>query len=188
MLDTPRQPLAAIGIPRDFPIDDLLLAACSELRRLGVRVGGVIQRSSGDRGQCASSVHVVDLRSGDAFDIWEARGACAHGCRLDERGLVDAEATILAAIADGVDLIVINRFGRAESLGRGLIGCFTAALEAGIPVLTAVRAPYDEAWRNFHGGFGQELFAEASQVVGWAMHVTGSTHTPSLDAAIGASR
>jgi hypothetical protein len=36
--------------------------ACGELRSFGIRLGGVIQRSSGDRGQCASSVHVVDLR------------------------------------------------------------------------------------------------------------------------------
>ena len=49
---------------------------------------------------------------------------CARGCRLDERGLLDAEPAIMAAIADRVDLLVINRFGRAESLGRGLLGCF----------------------------------------------------------------
>ena len=35
----------------------------------------------------------------------------------------------MESLADGVDLIVINRFGRAESLGKGLLGCFTAAVE-----------------------------------------------------------
>jgi hypothetical protein len=44
-----------------------------------------------------------------AFDIWEARGTCARGCRLDERGLIDVEATILAAIENSIDLLVINR-------------------------------------------------------------------------------
>jgi hypothetical protein len=57
-----------------------------------------------------------------------------------------------AAIAEGIDLLVINRFGRAESLGRGLLGCFTAAMEAGVRVLTAVRVPYVEAWAAYHGG------------------------------------
>jgi hypothetical protein len=175
--------LAAICYQRDFDVDGLLLRACGALRSLGFRIGGVIQRSSGDRGQCASSVHVVDLRSGEAFDIWEVRGACAGGCRLDERGLIDAEATILAAIAEGVDLLVINRFGRAESLGRGLIGCFAAALEAGIPVLTAVRAPYEDAWLEFHGGLAQNLPADGAQVTAWASRAIGRPNAASPDAA-----
>jgi hypothetical protein len=120
----------------------------------------------------------VDLRWGTAFDIWEARGTWARGCRLDEGGLVDAEATLLAAITERADLLVINRFGRTESLGRGLIGCFAAALEAGIPVLTAVRAPYDDAWREFHGGLGQDLHMEASQAVGWAVRAAGRLEAP----------
>ena len=66
----------------------------------------------------------------------------------------------------------MNRFGRAESQGRGLTGSFTAALEVGMPVLTAVRPPYDEAWRAFHGGIGYELTAEPGIVVAWALSVT----------------
>jgi hypothetical protein len=182
------RPLAAIVYGRELPIDDLLLSTCGELRARGVRLGGVFQRASGNPGACASSVHVVDLRSGAAFDIWEPRGACSHGCRLDERGLVDAEATLLAAIEERVDLLVINRFGRAESHGRGLIGCFAAAIEASIPVLTAVRAPYDDAWRRFHGGLGQELAAEATAAVGWAMRALQCMPTASHEAAAPASR
>jgi hypothetical protein len=83
--------LAAIRYERGLDVDELLLRSCEALRSHGLRLGGVLQRSSGDAGQCATSIHVVDLRSGEAFDIWEARGACARGCRLDERGLLDAE-------------------------------------------------------------------------------------------------
>jgi molybdate transport system ATP-binding protein len=169
MLSSDNSPLAGITYLRGFDIDDLLMRSCGQLRSLGLSIGGVIQRSSGDRGRCAASIHVVDLRSGETFDIWESRGACARGCRLDERGLMDAEPSIMGAIADGVDLIVINRFGRAESLGRGLAACFAAAMEAGLPVLTAVRAPYGDAWRSFQGGLAQELPSEASAVVDWSM-------------------
>jgi molybdate transport system ATP-binding protein len=171
VLDDKRVRLAAISYERGFDVDDLLLRSSAELRSLGLRIGGLIQLSAGDRGQCAASIHVVDLRSGQAFDIWEPRGACARGCRLDERGLLDAEQPILGAIADRVDLLVINRFGRAESLGRGLIDCFAAAIEADVPVLTAVRAPYDEAWQRFHGGSARELPADLSIVVEWALAV-----------------
>ncbi len=172
MLDSESVPLAAIAYQRGFDVDGLLLTACAELRSLGLRVGGIIQRSSGDPGRCASQVHVVDLRSGESFNIWEDRGTCAHGCRLDERGLIDAEPSIMRSLADGVDLIVINRFGRAESLGRGLIACFMAAIDSGVPVLTAVRPPYDEAWRAFHGGCARTLLPELPRVVDWATTVS----------------
>jgi nucleoside-triphosphatase THEP1 len=164
--------LAAIRYDRGLDVDRLLLQSCEALRSRGLRLGGVIQRSSGDAGQCATSVHVVDLRSGEAFDIWEARGVCARGCRLDERGLLDAEPAIMAAIAERADLLVINRFGRVESLGRGLLGCFAAAMDAGVPVLTAVREPYDRAWRAFHGGLAHDLPADQPCVIAWAVRAT----------------
>jgi hypothetical protein len=163
------RPLGAILYERGFDVDELVLQCCADLRARGLRIGGTIQKAAGDRGQCAASVHVVDLRSGETFDIWEHRGACARGCRLNERGLVDVEPSIIAAIAEGVDLVVVNRFGRAESLGRGLIGCFTAALEAGVPLLTAVRAPYGEAWQTFQAGLAKALPPDLETIVDWAL-------------------
>lgn len=160
--------LAAVVYSRGFDIDRLLVEVCAEAARAGVRLGGLLQVSTGDRGgNCAATVHVVDLRTQAAFDIWENRGACAQGCRLDERGLADAVPVIVRAITDRVGLIVINRFGRAESLGKGLLDSFAAALEAGIPVLSAVREPYVSGWRNFHGGLGVELSTSVPAILGW---------------------
>jgi hypothetical protein len=163
-------PLAAINYSRGFDIDRLLVDVCAELARRRLRLGGLLQVSTGTRGgNCAASVHAYDLRTERAFDIWDDRGQCAQGCRLDEGGLAAAECVLEAAIADRVDLLLVNRFGRAESLGRGLRRSFEAAIAAGIPVLAAVRTPYDEAWRGFHGGLGQELAPELGGVVAWAM-------------------
>jgi hypothetical protein len=160
--------LAAISYERGFDIDRLLVDACERTARRGVRLGGLLQISTGGKGGCASTVHVVDLRTNTAFDIWEERGPSAKGCRLDERGLVAASEAIDKAIADRVDLIVMNRFGRAESLGGGLLGPLTSAVAAELPVLTAVRAPYDAAWTRFHGGLGRELPADVAAVEAWA--------------------
>ena len=172
--------LGAIRYERGFQIDGLLLAICQALRLRGLQIGGVIQSSVSDGGHCATSVLVTDLRSGRAYDIWQDRGACARGCRLDEGSLLDAEPVIRDAIADKVDLLVINRFGRAESLGRGLIGSFAAAIEAGIPVLTAVRPPYDAAWMDFHGGLGCAFAPELERVIAWASFIAdGSLRLPS---------
>ena len=92
--------------------------------------------------------------------------------------LAAATPVIDRAIVDGVDLIVINRFGRAESLGSGLLACFSSALSAGVPVLTAVRAPYDVAWTTFHGGLGLELPDNDTAVVSWARSVSARLDLP----------
>lgn len=165
------QRLAAISYDRGFDIDRLLVAVCKTLSSHGMRLGGLIQVSTGAKGGCASTVHLVDLRTNMAFDIWEQRGTGARGCRLDERGLAAASEVFERAIADRVDLIVVNRFGRAESLGRGLSASFATALSANVPVLTAVRAPYDLAWANFHDGLGVQLPDSEAAVVAWAQTV-----------------
>jgi len=160
--------LAAIRYERGFDIDRLLIEVSSELARSGLRLGGLLQLSTGDTGgNCATSVQVIDLRIGTAFDIWQDRGPCAKGCRLDEAGLADAEVALRSSIEDAVDLLIVNRFGRAESLGRGLRSCIERALTVGIPVLTAVRAPYDQSWAEFHSGLGCELPSLLDDVTKW---------------------
>ncbi len=162
------QSIAAVRYQRKFDIDLLFANVCKALLERGARVGGVIQIiTPGIEGQCAASIKVVDVRSDAVFDVWENRGLDAKGCRLNEAGLLEMEPTLLAAIEDRVDLLLVNRFGRAESLGRGLISCFAAAIDAGVPILTAVREPYDIEWQRFHGGMGVELPSELSNILQW---------------------
>ncbi|MDX2205036.1 MAG: DUF2478 domain-containing protein [Hyphomicrobiaceae bacterium] len=169
MHDQAPSPLAAIHYTRGFYIDRLLIDVCAELSARGVRLGGLLQVSTGERGgNCAASVHVVDLRTRRSFDIWQDRGPCARGCRLDEAGLGEAEVALREAIADRVDLLVVNRFGRAESLGRGLRPYFEDALANGLCVLTAVRAPYDQEWRSFTSGMALSLPMNPADIVAWA--------------------
>jgi hypothetical protein len=166
--------LAAVVYQRGFDIDRLMLGVSDELRLRGLVLGGLLQSSFGGPGACAQSVLVADLRSDNVFDIWGRRRKDAGGCRRDEIALLDADPVLRTAINDRVDLILVNRFGRAESLGRGLINIFVAALEAGIPVLTVVRPPYDDAARRaFHGGLGCELLPQPGAIVSW---VCGSTY------------
>ena len=175
-------PLAAIHYPRRYDIDRLLVDVCSELSKAGLRLGGLVQISTGGAGGCATSMHIRDLASGETFNIWDERGPCAKGCRLDERGLAQASLVIDKAIADKVDFIVINRFGRAESLGRGLIDNFARAVDASIPVLSAVRAPYDEAWQVFHGGMGIKLPTDQDAICQWCRQAPFITNQSSASA------
>jgi hypothetical protein len=167
MVDTDTVRLAAIVYERGFALDAFLADVCARLTAKGLRLGGLIQTSSGIRGTHAASIATVDLRSGQRFDIWEGPGASSTDCRLDVRRLVDTVPMIMAAIDERVDLVVINRFGRAEAGGGGLMACVSAAVAAGIPVLTAVREPYIAPWRAYHGDLATSLEPNLDVITAW---------------------
>jgi hypothetical protein len=64
-----------------------------------------------------------------------------------------------------VELLMLNRFGTAE--GGGLRSAFVRAGEAGVPVLTAVRPPYIEAWSKFHGRLAVDFATDPDAVLAW---------------------
>jgi hypothetical protein len=162
-------PIAAIRFAKGMDIDRLLIEVARSLSCAGLRLGGLVQVcSAAHEARLSASVHVVDLFTGDRFDIWEPRGRDARGCRLDEGRLAVAEAAVMRSIDAGLDLLVLNRFGRAESLGRGLLACFIKAVTEDIPVLTAVREPFDRAWADFHGGLAETLPPRVEAVDVWA--------------------
>lgn len=168
--------IAAIHYPRGFDIDRLLLTICNRLTP-HYRLGGLIQEIEGSQGgTCATSVRVFDLRTREEFNIWEDRGTCSSGCRMNERVLTEAGSVLDAAINDRVDLLIINRYGRAESEGRGLLSSFSRAAIIGIPVLTAVRPPYDQEWSRYHGGSAVDLPCEDLIICKWAAQAIEVTH------------
>lgn len=159
--------LAAVRYEKGFDINETLQRVVVRLRDQAIVVGGVLQEIEARGPARCASLSVVDIRSERSARITQDRGREARGCKLDARGLAGIAYCIDNAIADRVDLIVINRFGRAEAEGGGLLSCISDAVCAGIPVLTAVREPYVESWREFHGGLGMELSPRIETVLEW---------------------
>lgn len=157
--------LAAIVYDQGFAIDEFMLGVVKALQTQGVRVRGVVQENAGG-GPCAA-MSVVDLTSGEQFAISQELGAGASGCRLDPRGLAEVAARTDAAMGADFDLLLLNKFGRAEAEGGGLRGVLARAIAAGTPVLTSVRAPYLEAWAAFHGGLAADLPPRLDAAVSW---------------------
>lgn len=159
--------LAAINYEQGEDVSAVLAAAIVRLRKGGAEIGGLLQRPETPGSAKCRALDLVDLRTGERARITQDRGSESRGCKLDEQGLLSMAHCIEFAVADRVDLIVISRFGRAEAAGHGLLASCADVVCAGIPLLTAVRDPYIERWREFHGGLAAELPCSADAILDW---------------------
>lgn len=173
MTTTDATRLAAIHYQTGFRIDDFLARLGALLRADNIVVGGSIQVNAPDAVNACSAMTLVDLSSGTAIEISQQLGSLAQGCRLDTSRLAEFGALLERPSATDVDLLILNKFGRAESEGRGLRHNLERAIESGTAVLTAVRPPYDEAWHRFHGGLATELAPDMESVRAWCHAVVG---------------
>lgn|GEM_PF-215133 len=159
--------LAAVGYEAGFHIDEFLRRVADRLRTDGIGLAGALQENAGGiPGQC-SAMTLVDLSSQGRFLISQDLGLQSEGCRLDARGLSEIGALLDRPFDHHVELLLLNRFGKAEAEGGGLRPVFARAIDTGIPVLTAVRPPYLDAWAQFHGGLAIDLPADLEPVLAW---------------------
>lgn len=151
------------------PPDAALAQAARRLGAIGVKVGGLLQSGTvGDAARCAM-LFLEDLGTGRRIRLFEARGVRARGCRLDACGLAEAAVWLREAVESKPEVLFINRFGRQESNGRGLLDEIGAAVTAGIPVVIAVSAACLPAWQAFAGGEDALMPADADRIVAWAL-------------------
>jgi hypothetical protein len=159
--------LAAVVYQAGFQIDDFLTRATHQLREDHVKLGGAIQENTRCAADTCPVMTLIDLMSQSRFRISQDLGSQAQGCRLDARGLMEIGALLDRALDGDVELLVLNRFGKAEAEGGGLRSAFARAIESGIPVVTAVNTNYIAAWSEFHGGLAISLPPELDAVLAW---------------------
>jgi nucleoside-triphosphatase THEP1 len=159
--------LAAVIYPSGFKIDDFLSRLAELLRADQVKLAGVLQENARDVAGFCSAMTLVDLTSRGRFRISQDLGSQAEGCRLDARGIAEIGPLLERTLNQEAELIILNRFGKAEAEGGGLRSAFARAMEAGIPTLTAVREPYYDAWSQFHGRYAIDLPADLDVVLAW---------------------
>jgi hypothetical protein len=81
---------------------------------------------------------VLVLPDGPVIRISQSLGAGARGCRLDPEALEQAVAAAEARLAAGVDLVIVNKFGKHEAEGRGFRTLIAEAVALDVPVLVGV--------------------------------------------------
>jgi Protein of unknown function (DUF2478) len=194
--------LAAVVYGADDDPDRLISGFAADLRRSGGRPVGVVQLGRSCRAE-NPRLGVVMLPDGDVVRLAPrdfaprdfvprdfasqdfasqdlaprdfASRAEAHvtGCRLDPDRLAGLATRLAAAIEAGADLVIINRFGRSEAAGKGLIELIPQALDADIPVLIAVPEQRFAAWIRFSEGMNVRLACRREALDRWWQAVTG---------------
>ncbi len=160
--------LAHISIAGRGETDRFLAAVAARLEMAGVRLAGTVQSNTAraDRTRCDMDLRV--LPDGPVYRISEDRGAAARGCMLDHGALEQTVAEVARRL-DGADLLIVNKFGKAESEGRGLVPVISDALARGLPVLVGVNGLNLPLYLDFAGGLSDALPATEETVAAWCL-------------------
>ena len=100
----------------------------------GLRLCGTVQVNSdcGAGRPCDMDVQV--LPDGPVIRISQNLGRGARGCRLDPEALERAVAAAEARLSEGVDLVIVNKFGKHEAEGRGFRALIAEAVNVVIHI------------------------------------------------------
>lgn len=166
-------PLGVLVYSDDLDIDGLLAQSARILAQLGFRLGGVVQSNPPRPGRRKCDMQLTDLSSGETVLISNDQGDGSSGCRLDLAALSRATLWVEQAVAAGVDLVIINKFGKQEAQGRGFRSAIAEALLCDIPVVFGVSRLNLDACLEFAEGRFTRLEAEPVAIVGWCRQAVG---------------
>ena len=153
---------------------DMLLREVSErLEDRGVVACGLVQINTecDSGGPCDMDVRI--LPTGPVIRISQSLGPGARGCRLDSQALEDAAGLVAAALENGAQVMIINKFGKSEAEGRGLRGVMAEAIAREVPVLVGLNAANESAFDAFAGGMADKLEPDADAVTQWVDAAVG---------------
>jgi len=159
--------IGVIVRPPDASVPDSMEGFARILQGQGFLVRGLVQRNSASSGDCACTMTLVDLENGQEFRISQNLGSGSTWCRVDTQAVAEASSVLRRAMENEIDLLVVNKFGKLESQGHGMVDEIAAAVSRGIPLLTSVEVPLLDRWREFTGGVAEELTPGCGALMRW---------------------
>jgi len=164
--------VAAIVYGREDDPDCILQEFVADLKQSGFRLTGLIQCNR-VLGSTVSHVSLMMLPEEGVIRLGHNIDGCQDSCGLAANALIEAARNIALAIDRGVDLFVVNRFGKMEVEGRGLVDEICRAVVADIPVLATVPEQHFTTWTRFSRGMSVKLQCSRKQLDGWWRAVCG---------------
>lgn len=167
-IDAPK--IAAISFDEGVAIDAMLEEIICKLQAKGYRIAGYLQRETAETDSCCSITDLESIAKGTKIRISQALGPGSRGCRLDANGLAEASGALIGELEQGIDLLILNRFGKGESEGQGFRSVIQKAMEMNVPVLTAVREAYRPSWEEFGGEYARIISGDSNDGLDWCLH------------------
>lgn len=146
--------------------DALIAEIAARLTADGLRLAGTVQSNIERPNRRKCDMDLAVLPNGPIVRISEDRGDLARGCTLDSGAL---EQTVVAVQQrlDGAEVLIVNKFGKREAEGRGLVPVIAEALDRGLPVLVGVNGLNLAAFLSFAGDLVIPLPPDAARVANW---------------------
>lgn len=141
--------LYAPGGPKSRVLHDFARA----LKARGWRVGGIVIDTLYDTAGQKTGLDLIDLASERRlpFARPDTRGIAIGRWVLEPATLAEGDRIVRGAVEAGAELVIVDKYGPLESRGEGFAGGLRAALDAGRPLLAAVRSEFLDGWDAFAG-------------------------------------
>ena len=147
-------------------IDDCLSEVVAALEAQGLALAGTVRVLPVDHRAHPCDMDLRVLPDGPVHRISQPLGVHAKGCRLDG-GVIETIAAEVEARLSGAELLVVNKFGKQEALGRGLGPAIVMAMERDIPVLVGVNGLNLPDFSAFTAGLAEPIGPEPETALAW---------------------
>jgi peptidyl-prolyl cis-trans isomerase C len=165
-----RMKLGTVSLPGRGATDACLAAAGEAMQRRGLRLAGTVQTNLARTKTHPCDMDLQVLPDGPVFHISQELGRAARGCRLNggvlETAVVEAQRRL-----PGAQVLIVNKFGKLESEGRGFVPVIVEALGLGLPVLVGVNGLNLAAFESFAEGLAEALPADPGLIADWVQAV-----------------
>ena len=167
-------PFAAAVYSADTADRGALTKFAARQKQSGIRVGGLLQEAILDSDGETVGLNAVDVSAERRIPITRPVEKNSGDCAFDASALAQTAAVLDAAVAQHLDLVVVEKFGELEQNGEGLIDEIFQTIAAGIPLLIAVPESALPLWQECSGELGSVLpFSEAAFEQWWQETANG---------------
>lgn len=166
--------LAALVFQDGEDVNQIVADFARALAGQGRRLGGFIQLSAVNQSCDCKDIFVLDVETGEQLSLLQDLGKHSQSCRIDQGALAEIGLRLARTIERSPELLFVNRFGKLEAEGKGVIAEIGAAAAAGIPTLVSVPQRYLSPWRDFTMGLDEELCCASADLHQWWQKLAAS--------------